>query len=41
MRLVSIHDLTNGMILGEDIMNNDGIIFLTRGVILTDRNIRI
>ena len=40
MKLVSIHDLSNGMILGEDIMNNDGVIFLTRGVILTDRNIR-
>lgn len=38
--LVLVQDLKAGMILGEDIMNNDGVIYLSEGMELTDRHIR-
>jgi len=38
--LVFIEDLKAGMILGEDIMNNDSVVFLSEGMEITERHIR-
>lgn len=40
MKHVFIQDLKAGMILADDVMSNSGVVFLTRGMVLTDNHIQ-